>query len=80
MLFIIARKKRRTGVRVPRPEPEDPDFDIVDRDEAAQPELTEAQHRIKALGEASAARIRNNPFHARKCKLAELTEHLPQAL
>ncbi|KAJ9509076.1 hypothetical protein QJQ45_001557 [Haematococcus lacustris] len=30
----MARKKRRTGVGGPRAVPEDPDFDIVDRDEA----------------------------------------------
>ncbi|KAJ9508260.1 hypothetical protein QJQ45_011766 [Haematococcus lacustris] len=76
----MARKKRRTGVGGPRAVPEDPDFDIVDRDEAAQPELTEAQRRRKASGEARAARSRDSTFHARKAKLAHLTGHLPQAL
>ncbi|GFH20935.1 hypothetical protein HaLaN_18143, partial [Haematococcus lacustris] len=52
----MARKKRRTGVGGPRAVPEDPDFDIVDRDEAEQPELTEAQRKRKASGEARAAR------------------------
>ncbi|MGQ3286106.1 hypothetical protein, partial [Bosea sp. (in: a-proteobacteria)] len=60
--------------------PEDPDFDIVDRDEAGQPDLTEAQRKRKASGEARAARSRDNTFHARKAKLAHLTYHLPQAL
>ncbi|KAJ9518674.1 hypothetical protein QJQ45_018745, partial [Haematococcus lacustris] len=48
--------------------PEDPDFDIVDRDEAGQPDLTEAQRKRKASGEARAARSRDNTFHARKAK------------
>ncbi|KAJ9513662.1 hypothetical protein QJQ45_015419 [Haematococcus lacustris] len=60
--------------------PEDPDFDIVDRDEAGQPDLAEAQRKRKASGEARAARSRNNTFHARKVKLAHLVDHLPQAL
>ncbi|KAJ9514698.1 hypothetical protein QJQ45_028424 [Haematococcus lacustris] len=34
--------------------PEDPDFDVVDRDEAQQPEVNEAQRRRKASGEARA--------------------------
>ncbi|KAJ9526267.1 hypothetical protein QJQ45_009732 [Haematococcus lacustris] len=76
----MARKKRRTGVGGPRAVPEDPDFDIVDRDEAAQPDLTAAQRKRKASGEARAARSRDNTFHARKAKLAHLTDHLPQAL
>ncbi|KAJ9507038.1 hypothetical protein QJQ45_004665 [Haematococcus lacustris] len=76
----MARKKRRTGVGVPRAVPEDPDFDIVDRDEAAQPVLTEAQRRRKASGEARGARFRDNTFHARKAELAHLTGHLPQEL
>ncbi|KAJ9522331.1 hypothetical protein QJQ45_008199 [Haematococcus lacustris] len=76
----MARKKRRTGVGGPRAVPEDPDFDIVDRDEAGQPDLTEAQRKRKASGEARAARSRNNTFHARKAKLAHLIDHLPQAL
>ncbi|KAJ9526015.1 hypothetical protein QJQ45_009442 [Haematococcus lacustris] len=73
----MARKKRRTGVGGPRAVPEDPDFN---RDEAAQPDLTEAQRKRKASGEARAARSRDNTFHARKAKLAHLTDHLPQAL
>ncbi|KAJ9505517.1 hypothetical protein QJQ45_008414 [Haematococcus lacustris] len=44
MLFSMAKKKRRT---VPRPVPEDPDSDIEDRDEALQPDLTEAQQNRK---------------------------------
>ncbi|KAJ9513162.1 hypothetical protein QJQ45_029347 [Haematococcus lacustris] len=71
----MARKKRRTGVGGPRAVPEDPDFDIVDRDEAGQPDLTEAQRKRKASGEARAARSRDNTFHARKAKLAHLTDH-----
>ncbi|KAJ9515201.1 hypothetical protein QJQ45_002336 [Haematococcus lacustris] len=73
----MARKKRRTGVGGPRAVPEDPDFN---RDEAAQPDLTEAQRKRKASGEARAARSRDNTFHARKAKLDHLTDHLPQAL
>ncbi|KAJ9504947.1 hypothetical protein QJQ45_013609 [Haematococcus lacustris] len=65
---------------VPRAVPEDPDFDIVDRDEAAQPVLTEAQRRRKASGEVRAARFRDNAFYARNAKLAHLTGHLPQEL
>ncbi|KAJ9523004.1 hypothetical protein QJQ45_023835 [Haematococcus lacustris] len=80
LLLFMARKKRRTGVGGPRAVPEDPDFDIVDRDEAGQPDLTEAQRKRKASGEARAARSRNNTFHARKAKLAHLIDHLPQAL
>ncbi|KAJ9530707.1 hypothetical protein QJQ45_014873, partial [Haematococcus lacustris] len=76
----MARKKRRTGVSGPREVPEDPDFDIVDRDEAGQPVLTEAERRRKASGEARGARVRDNTFHARKAKLVHLTDHLPQAL
>ncbi|KAJ9520001.1 hypothetical protein QJQ45_014727 [Haematococcus lacustris] len=77
LLLFMARKKRRTGVGGPRAVPEDPDFN---RDEAAQPDLTEAQRKRKASGEARAARSRDNTFHARKAKLAHLTDHLPQAL
>ncbi|KAJ9530705.1 hypothetical protein QJQ45_014868 [Haematococcus lacustris] len=73
----MARKKRRTGVGGPRAVPEDPDFN---RDEAAQPDLTEAQRKRKALGKARADRSRDNTFHARKAKLAHLIDHLPQAL
>ncbi|KAJ9506397.1 hypothetical protein QJQ45_004899 [Haematococcus lacustris] len=40
----MAKKKRRTA---PRPVPEDPDSDIEDRDEALQPDLTEAQQNRK---------------------------------
>ncbi|KAL6757356.1 hypothetical protein V8C86DRAFT_3212697 [Haematococcus lacustris] len=60
--------------------PEDPDSDIEDRDEALQPDLTEAQRNKKASGEARAARDRDNTYHARKAKLAHLIDHLPQAL
>ncbi|KAJ9527012.1 hypothetical protein QJQ45_025292 [Haematococcus lacustris] len=77
MLFSMAKKKRRT---VPRPVPEDPDSDIEDRDEALQPDLTEAQQNRKVSGEARAARDRDNTYHARKAKLAHLIDHLPQAL
>ncbi|KAJ9530885.1 hypothetical protein QJQ45_028830, partial [Haematococcus lacustris] len=77
LLLFMARKKRRTGVGGPRAVPEDPDFN---RDEAAQPDLTEAQRKRKALGKARAARSRDNTFHARKAKLVHLTDHLPQAL
>ncbi|KAJ9518010.1 hypothetical protein QJQ45_004310 [Haematococcus lacustris] len=76
----MVRKKRRTGVGGPKAVPEDPDFDIVDRDEAGQPDLTEAQRKRKASGEARAARSRDNTFHARKAKLDHLIDHLPQAL
>ncbi|GFH30636.1 hypothetical protein HaLaN_29523 [Haematococcus lacustris] len=65
----MARKKRLTGVGVSRAVPEDPDFDIVDRDEAAQPVLTEAQRRRKASGEVRAARFRDNAFYARNANL-----------
>ncbi|KAJ9526367.1 hypothetical protein QJQ45_009842 [Haematococcus lacustris] len=77
MLFSMAKKKRRT---VPRPVPEDPDSDIEDRDEALQPDLTEAQRNRKVSGEARAARDRDNTYHARKAKLAHLIDHLPQEL
>ncbi|MGQ3157448.1 hypothetical protein, partial [Neoaquamicrobium sediminum] len=77
MLFSMAKKKRRT---VPRPVPEDPDSDIEDRDEALQPDLTEAQQNRKVSGEARAARDGDNTYHGRKCKLAHLIDHLPQAL
>ncbi|KAJ9525897.1 hypothetical protein QJQ45_009231 [Haematococcus lacustris] len=60
--------------------PEDPDSDIEDRDEALQPDLTEAQQNRKASGEARAARDRDNTYHGRKVKLAHLIDHLPQAL
>ncbi|KAJ9518560.1 hypothetical protein QJQ45_018537 [Haematococcus lacustris] len=62
------------------PVPEDPDSDIEDRDEALQPDLTEAQRKRKASGEARAARDRDNTYHGRKCKLAHLIDHLPQEL
>ncbi|KAJ9510456.1 hypothetical protein QJQ45_015933 [Haematococcus lacustris] len=77
MLFSMAKKKRRT---VPRPVPEDPDSDIEDRDEALQPDLTEAQQNRKVSGEARAARDRHNTYHGRKCKIAHLIDHLPQEL
>ncbi|KAJ9525477.1 hypothetical protein QJQ45_003120 [Haematococcus lacustris] len=53
----MARKKRRSGVGGPRAVPEDPYFDIVDRDEAGQPVLTEAERKRKASEEARAARV-----------------------
>ncbi|KAJ9522392.1 hypothetical protein QJQ45_008319 [Haematococcus lacustris] len=60
--------------------PEDPDSDIEDRDEALQPDLTEAQQNRKVSGEARAARDRDNTYHGRKCKIAHLIDHLPQEL
>ncbi|KAJ9525634.1 hypothetical protein QJQ45_003344 [Haematococcus lacustris] len=60
--------------------PEDPNSDIVDRDEALQPDHTEAQRNEKASGEAPAARDVDNTYHGRTCKLAHLTDHLPQEL
>ncbi|KAJ9519970.1 hypothetical protein QJQ45_014702 [Haematococcus lacustris] len=77
LLFSMAKKKRRT---VPRLVPEDPDSDIEDRDEALQPDLTEAQRNKKVSGEARAARDRDNTYHGRKCKIAHLIDHLPQEL
>ncbi|GFH16514.1 hypothetical protein HaLaN_12944 [Haematococcus lacustris] len=65
---------------MPRPVPEDPDSDIEDRDEALQPDLTEAERKRKASGEARAARDRDNTYHGRMCKLAHLIDHLPQEL
>ncbi|KAJ9504927.1 hypothetical protein QJQ45_020196, partial [Haematococcus lacustris] len=50
---------------------------MFDRGEAGQPELNDAQRRRKASGKARAARVRDNTFHGRKCKLAQ---HLPQEL
>ncbi|KAJ9534238.1 hypothetical protein QJQ45_006966 [Haematococcus lacustris] len=75
--YIYGKKERRT---VPRPEPEDPDIDILDRDEALQPDLTNAQRNRKASGEACAARDRENTYNGRKCKLSHLTGHIPQEL
>ncbi|KAJ9515242.1 hypothetical protein QJQ45_002373 [Haematococcus lacustris] len=60
--------------------PEDPDSDIEHRDEALQPDLTEAERNTKASGEARAARDRDNTYHGRKRKLAHLIDHLPQEL
>ncbi|KAJ9523830.1 hypothetical protein QJQ45_020031, partial [Haematococcus lacustris] len=51
------------------PVPEDLGSDIEDRDEALQPDLTEAE-RIE----------RDNTYHGRKCKSAHLTDHLTQEL
>ncbi|KAJ9508810.1 hypothetical protein QJQ45_028131 [Haematococcus lacustris] len=48
----MANKKRRT---VPRPVPEDLGSDIENRDEALQPDLTEAERSRKTSGEARAA-------------------------
>ncbi|KAJ9527342.1 hypothetical protein QJQ45_025615 [Haematococcus lacustris] len=77
ILFSMAKKKERT---VPKLVPEDSDSDILDRDEALQPDLTEAQRNKKASREARATRDRDNTYHGRKCKLAHLTDHLPQEL
>ncbi|KAJ9514585.1 hypothetical protein QJQ45_016316 [Haematococcus lacustris] len=77
LLLSMAKEKRRT---VPRPVPEDLGSDIEDRDEALQPDLTEAQRNRKVSGEARAARDRDNTYHGRKCKLAHLIDHLPQEL
>ncbi|KAJ9527368.1 hypothetical protein QJQ45_025632, partial [Haematococcus lacustris] len=63
--LLAALNIRRCAVRI-RAVPEDPDFDIVHRDEAGQPDLTEAQRKRKASGEARAARSKDNTFHARK--------------
>ncbi|KAJ9509821.1 hypothetical protein QJQ45_011570 [Haematococcus lacustris] len=60
--------------------PEDLGSDIEDRDEALQPDLTEAERSRKTSGEARAARDRDNTYHGRKCKLAHLTDHLTQEL
>ncbi|KAJ9523382.1 hypothetical protein QJQ45_005274 [Haematococcus lacustris] len=46
---------------------------MFDRDEAPQPEITEAQSKGKASGGARTARDRDNDYHARKCKLTHLT-------
>ncbi|KAJ9506983.1 hypothetical protein QJQ45_016540 [Haematococcus lacustris] len=62
------------------PVPEDLGSDIEDRDEALQPDLTEAQQNRKVSGEARAARDRDNTYHGRKCKIAHLIDHLPQEL
>ncbi|KAJ9518143.1 hypothetical protein QJQ45_010111 [Haematococcus lacustris] len=72
----MATKERQT---VPRPVPEDPDDDILDRDEALQPDLAEAERNRKASGEARAVRDRDNTYHDRKCKLGHLID-LPQEL
>ncbi|KAJ9508367.1 hypothetical protein QJQ45_011884 [Haematococcus lacustris] len=69
-----------TAVPMLKPVPEDPDSDIEDRDEALQPDLTEAQQNRKVSGEARAARDRDNTYHGRKCKIAHLIDHLPQEL
>ncbi|KAL6749372.1 hypothetical protein V8C86DRAFT_3032082 [Haematococcus lacustris] len=73
----MAKKKRRT---VPRPVPEDLGSDIEDRDEALQPDLTEAERNRQTSGEARAARHRDNTYHDRNCRLAHLTDHLTQEL
>ncbi|GFH23926.1 hypothetical protein HaLaN_21621 [Haematococcus lacustris] len=65
------------GVAESKPVPEDPDFDIFVRDEAQQPEVTEAQRSRKALREACAARIRNNSFTPGNVNL--LSENLERA-
>ncbi|KAJ9523184.1 hypothetical protein QJQ45_024070, partial [Haematococcus lacustris] len=77
VVVFYGKTKRRT---VPRPGPEDPDNDILDRDEVLEPDLTEAQRNRKALGEARAARDRDKTYYGRKCKLAHHTDNLPPAL
>ncbi|KAL6764836.1 hypothetical protein V8C86DRAFT_3083908 [Haematococcus lacustris] len=72
---VVARMKVASRVG-----PEDPDNDILDRDEALEPDLTEAQRNRKASGEARAARDRDKTYYGRKCKLAHHTDHLPPAL
>ncbi|KAJ9513826.1 hypothetical protein QJQ45_020902 [Haematococcus lacustris] len=54
--------------------------DTLDRDEALQPDLTDAESNRKASGEARAARNRINTYHGKKCKLAHLTRHFPREL
>ncbi|KAJ9510249.1 hypothetical protein QJQ45_015732 [Haematococcus lacustris] len=76
-VVFYGQKKRRT---VPKLVPEDSDSDILDRDEALQPDLTEADRNRKVSGEARAARDRDNTYHGRKCKLAHLIDRLPQEL
>ncbi|KAL6764599.1 hypothetical protein V8C86DRAFT_2473140, partial [Haematococcus lacustris] len=64
-------KKRRT---VPRLVPEDLGSDIEDRDEALQPDLTEAQRNRKVSGEARAARDKDNTYHGRKPRVEAISE------
>ncbi|KAL6749232.1 hypothetical protein V8C86DRAFT_3112715 [Haematococcus lacustris] len=74
------KKKRKSGAKNRHQLPEDLGSDIEDRDEALQPDLTEAERNRKTSGEARAARDRDNTYHGRKCKLAHLTDHLTQEL
>ncbi|KAJ9522666.1 hypothetical protein QJQ45_019743, partial [Haematococcus lacustris] len=48
-----------------RPVPEDLGSDIENRDEALEPDLTEAERNRKTSGEARAARDRDNTYHGR---------------
>ncbi|KAJ9518001.1 hypothetical protein QJQ45_004326 [Haematococcus lacustris] len=56
MLGIVVSLKVLKASAVPRPVPEDTDSDIEFRDEALQPDPTEAELKRKASGEARAAR------------------------
>ncbi|KAJ9518962.1 hypothetical protein QJQ45_026195, partial [Haematococcus lacustris] len=78
--LILQQQEQAQKEMVEVPVPEDPDSDIEDRDEALQPDLTEAERNRKVSGEARAARDRDNTYHGRKCKLAHLIDHLPQEL
>ncbi|KAL6761283.1 hypothetical protein V8C86DRAFT_3131628 [Haematococcus lacustris] len=74
------RRRRRSARTAAGGVPEDLGSDIEDRDEALQPDLTEAERNRQTSGEARAARDRDNTHHGRKCKLAHLTDHLTQEL
>ncbi|KAJ9512438.1 hypothetical protein QJQ45_013019 [Haematococcus lacustris] len=56
----LVAKQAVSLLSIKLPVPEDPDSDIEDRDEALQPDLTEAQRNRKTSGEARAARDRDN--------------------
>ncbi|KAJ9516243.1 hypothetical protein QJQ45_001140 [Haematococcus lacustris] len=64
--------KQELHTYVPATMPEDPDFDIFARDQARQPQLSEARRKRKASGEARVARDLDNTWHGRKCNLAHL--------
>ncbi|KAJ9511205.1 hypothetical protein QJQ45_017077, partial [Haematococcus lacustris] len=64
-------KNRRT---VPKLVPEDSDSDILDRDEALQPNLTEAERNRKASGETRAARDRDNTYPAGSLRVKTCSE------
>ncbi|KAJ9508089.1 hypothetical protein QJQ45_021438 [Haematococcus lacustris] len=57
-------------------------YDVYDTHGKGQvvPRPADAQRKRKASGEAHAARDRDHTYHGLKCKLAQLTGHLPQAL